>query len=252
MHGLARTTRTLRRVVPASLAAGLLAAGFVGTGALAAPTSGEATRAASGPSVASVTSLARGPEKVTTSALLTVEDVHAAGLRADSATITSTGDATLNDGGHFDESCLPDKTIRAITGAKSYPAKGTGQGYADGEWTSTLDKEVYVSESVAQGRTTKDTDRYVRVLTGQITHVQDCQEDPAQGIRHAPVRHVHVAGPATAAYYATVYPDGSRDGGGVAVVRDGTRFGIVSVGSGKDRSASTLKKLAKTAAQRLR
>ncbi|HEY0239266.1 MAG TPA: hypothetical protein VGC37_11500 [Friedmanniella sp.] len=247
MHRLARTTRTLRRTVPAGLAAGLVTVGLVGTGALTATTSA----AAAVPTTPAATSV-RAPSEVTTAALLTVEDVQAAGLKGDSATITSTGDATLNDGGHFDESCLPDKTIRAITGAKSYPARGTGKGYADGEWTSTQDKEVYVSESVAQGRTAKDTDRYVALLTGQITHVQDCQQDPAQGIRHAPVRHVKAGGGATADYYATVYPDGSRDGGGVAVVRDGTRFGIVSVGSGHDRIASTLKTLATTAARRLR
>ncbi len=251
MHRIVPTTRTLRGIVPASLAAGVLAVGLLGPGAVAAPTSPQSAPVASSASRAAEASGGRVGRAVTTSALLTVEDVRAAGLEADSATITATGDATLNDGGHYDESCLPDKTIRAITGAKSYPARGTGQGYADGEWASTLDKEVSVTESVAQGRSVRDTDRYVALLTSQITHVQDCQEDPAQGVRHAPVRHVR-AGDATGAYYATVYPDGSRDGGGVAVVRDGTRFGIVSVSSGHDRSSATLKKLAKTAAARLR
>jgi hypothetical protein len=245
MHPIA-TTRTFRQLVPSTLAAGLLAVGLVGGGAAAAPTRAEAAPAAS------VASDARAASRVTTGALLSIEDLQAAGLAGDSATLTSTGDATLNDGGHWDESCLSDKTIRAITGAKAYPAKGTGKGYADGEWTSAFDKDVYVSESVAQGRTAKDTDRYVALLSGQIIHVQDCQQDPAQGIRHAPVRHIKAGGSATADYYATVYPDGSRDGGGVAVVRDGTRFGIVSVSSGHDHSASTLKKLAKTAAARLR
>jgi hypothetical protein len=229
---MSRTALLVRRTRPALAVAALVCAGgLVSTApAQAAPAS----------------------TTVTSTSLLTIEDIRAAGLKGDSATITTTGDATLNDGGHWDESCLPDKTIRAITGAKSYPAKGTGKGYADGEWTSTLDKEVYVSESVAQGRTAKDTDRYVALLTGQIVHVQDCQQDPAQGIRHAPVRHVQAGGGATADYYATVYPDGSRDGGGVAVVRDGTRFGIVSVSSGRDQSSATLKKLAKAAAKRLR
>jgi hypothetical protein len=247
MHRTAATTRTVRRSVTAGLAAGLTVVGFLGAPAAASPPSAPAVAP-----TASAARAARGTTAVTTAALLSVEDVLAAGLDADTATITRTGDATLNDGGHFDESCLPDKTIRAITGAKSFPAKGTGKGYADGEWTSTTDKEVYVTESVAQGRTARDTDRYVALLTGQIVHVQDCQQDPAQGIRHAPARHVRAGGGATAVYYATVYPDGSRDGGGVAVVRDGTRFGLVSVGSGHDRSASTLKKLAKAAAKRLR
>lgn len=191
-------------------------------------------------------------DSVTTASLLTVEDVRAAGLDGDSATLDRTGDAQLDDGGHHDENCLRDKTIRAVTGAKSYPARGTGKGYADGTWTSTQDKEVSVTESVAQGATTQDTDRYVATLTSLITRVQECQEDPAQGIRHAPARHVAVSGGATAVYYATVYPDGSRDGGGVAVVRDGTRFGIVSVSSGRDRSAATLERLATSAAARLR
>lgn len=227
-----RSTRSISRLARPLLVSAVL----VGSAALALPTSADAAPRT----------------RVTTSSLISVEDVRAAGLAADSATITSTGDAQLNDGGHYDESCLPDKTIRAITGAKSYPAKGTGKGYADGVWSSTLDKEVYVTESVAQGRTAKDTNRYIALLTSQIIHVQDCQEDPAQGLHHAPVRHVDAGGGATADYYSTVYPDGSRDGGGVAVVRDGTRFGIVSVSSGRDRSAHTLKRLATTAAKRLR
>lgn len=226
------STRSISRLAPPLLFSALL----VGSAVLAFPASADAVSHAG----------------VTTSSLLTVEDVHAAGLDADTATVTRTGDAQLNDGGHDDENCLRDKTIRAITGAKSYPARGTGKGYADGIWTSTRDKEVDVTESVAQGRTAGDTDRYVALLTGQIVHVQDCQEDPAQGIRHAPVRHVDAGDGATADYYATVYPDGSRDGGGVAVVRDGTRFGIVSVGSGRDQSASTLKRLATAAAKHLR
>ena len=109
-----------------------------------------------------------------------------------------------------------------------------------------------MTESVAQGRTTKATDRYVARLTQQTVDVAQCQEDPDQGIRHAPARRVDGGDGSTAVYYATVYPDGSRDGGGVAIVRDGTRFGIVSVGSGRDRTAYTLERLARKAAQRLR
>ena len=225
------TRRTLVRVARPLL----VAAALVGTTTLALPgPAGAATRG------------------VTTAALLSVEDVRASGLAADSATLSRTGDAQLDDGGHNDENCLSDKTIRAVTGAKSSPDAGTGLGYADGTWSSTVDKDVYVTESVAQGRTGAATDRYVATLTTLITHVRDCQEDPAQGIRHAPVRHVVAADGSTADYYATVYPDGSRDGGGVAVVRDGTRFGIVSLTSGRDASATTLRRLATTAAQRLR
>ena len=118
--------------------------------------------------------------------------------------------------------------------------------------SSTLDKDVYVTESVAQGRRTKDTDRYVAELTEQIVDVAQCQQDPAQGIRHARGRHLDAGHGATAVYYATVYPDGSRDGGGVAVVRDGTRFGIVSVTAGRDSSGTTLRLIATAAAARLR
>ncbi|GAA3573327.1 hypothetical protein GCM10022197_32660 [Microlunatus spumicola] len=214
----------------------LVGAALLGSVALAIPTSADAAP----------------HDGVTTAALLSIEDVRAAGLDGDSATLSRTGDAQLDDGGHNDENCLSDKTIRAVTGAKSYPDRGTGQGYADGTWSSTQDKEVYVTEAVAQGATAKDTDRYVATLTSLVTRVRECQEDPAEGFRHAPVRHVDAGGGATADYYATVYADGSRDGGGVAVVRDGTRFGIVSLSSGRDSSASTLKRLATWAAQRLR
>jgi hypothetical protein len=225
-------TRSLARLAPTLLVAAALA----GSTTLALPASADAAVRVG----------------VTTASLLTVEDVQASGLPADSATVTATGDAQLNDGGHYDENCLRDKTIRAITGAKSYPARGTGNGYADAVVTSTLDKEVYVSESVAQARTAADTDRYVAMLTQQVVDVAQCQEDPAQGIRHAPVRHVVAPDGSTADYFATVYPDGSRDGGGVAIVRDGTRFGIVSLGSGTGSSATTLRRLALSAAQRLR
>jgi hypothetical protein len=161
-------TRSLARLTPTLLVAAALA----GSTTLALPASADAAVRVG----------------VTTASLLTVEDVQASGLPADSATVTATGDAQLNDGGHYDENCLRDKTIRAITGAKSYPARGTGNGYADAVVTSTLDKEVYVSESVAQARTAADTDRYVAMLTQQVVDVAQCQEDPAQGIRHAPVR----------------------------------------------------------------
>lgn len=213
----------------------LLAAALAGSAALALPTAADAAT-----------------RTVTTASLVTIEDVRAAGLVADTAALDRTGDAQLNDAGHFDESCLHDKTIRAITGAKSSPAPGTGRGYADGTFTSTLDKEVWVTESVAQGRTNADTDRYVGTLTDEIVGVQDCQEDPAQGFHYTAATRVRAGGGATADYYSTVYPDGSRDGGGVAVVRDGTRFGIVSVGSGHDRTPATLRSLATRAADRLR
>ena len=227
---MSRTALLVRRTRPALAAAALVCAG-----GLVSTTPADAAPSAT----------------VTTASLLTIEDVRAAGLDGDSATLSRTGDAQLDDGGHNDENCLSDKTIRAVTGAKSYPAPARARATPTAPGRAA-DKEVYVTESVAQGATAKDTDRYVATLTGLITRVRDCQEDPAQGIRHAPVRHVDAGGGATADYYATVYPDGHRDGGGVAVVRDGTRFGIVSLTSGRDTSAYTLKWLATTAAQRLR
>ena len=226
------TTRSLTRIARPLL----VTAALIGSTALVLPTAADATTR----------------DSVTTASLLTVEDVRAAGLDADSATLDRTGDAVLDDGGHFDENCLSDKTIRAVTGAKSYPARGTGKGYANGVWSSTQDKEVYVTEAVAQGATAADTDRYVATLTSLITRVQECQEDPAQGFRHAPVRHVVAPDGSTADYYATVYPGGRREGGGVAVVRDGTRFGIVSVSTGRDASSYTLRRIAVRAASDLR
>jgi hypothetical protein len=242
-----RRTRSVARVARPLLASVVL----VGSAALALPATAATPHVAAASPAAAVSGPATGGH-VTTAALITVEDVQSIGMLADSETVSTTGDAQLNDGGHEDENCLVDKTIRAITGAKSYPADGTGKGYADAVVESTLDKDVYVTESVAQGRRMKDTDRYVARLTEQIVDVAQCQQDPAQGIRHTRAHHVDAGHGATAVYYATVYPDGSRDGGGVAVVRDGTRFGIVSVSSGRDASATTLKLIATAAAARLR
>ena len=190
--------------------------------------------------------------RVTTAALLTVEDVRAAGLPANAATLDLTGDVRLNDAGTLDYSCLFETTMRGLTGAEPYPARGTGRGYADGTWTSTVDENVTVTESVAQGRTRKATDRYVATLARLITRNLECHPDPEYGYTHAPVRHVVARDGSTADYYAVIGYGGGRDGSGVAVVRDGTRFGIVSVFGARDASDTTLRKIATAAAQQLR
>ncbi len=60
------------------------------------------------------------------------------------------------------------------------------------------------------------------------------------------------SGTATATYFVDHEADGSTDGGGVAVVRDGDRFGYVDLMFGADDSAATLRRLSLAAAQDLR
>jgi hypothetical protein len=188
---------------------------------------------------------------LTSAGLLRFEDLRAAGVVADSATLGTRGDQLLGDAGRFDEGCLGEKTMRNITGSKAYPTKGTARVYVDGVWESTQDKDVWVNESIAEGRTAKDTDRYVRNLLDEIGYVKSCEEDPAQGHDYGKA-HTVKAGTATATYFYDYVPGQPFDGGGVAVVRDGNRFGFVSLMFGTDGSGATLKKLATTAAANLR
>lgn len=189
--------------------------------------------------------------RLTSAALLQLEDVRAGGLVADSARLGLRGDQYLGDAGRFDEGCLGEKTIRNITSAKAYPAPGTATAYFDGVWESTVDKDVWVNESIAEGRTTRDTNRYVRILFDEIRSVRDCEEDPAQGHYYGRPHKVRV-GAATATYFLDYTSDGRADGGGVAVIRDGKRFGFVSLMFGAGDGAKTLRKLSTSAAANLR
>ncbi len=59
-------------------------------------------------------------------------------------------------------------------------------------------------------------------------------------------------GTATATYFLDYTSDGRSDGGGVAVIRDGKRFGFVNLMFGAGDDAKTLRKLSVSAAANLR
>lgn len=198
-----------------------------------------------------VASAAAKDEVMTSSSLLQLEEITKAGLAVDSGTQSMTGNQQLDDAGRFDEGCLSDKWIRSITGAKKYPEPGTAKAYFDATWTSTIDKDVWITESIAEGKNAKMTASSVKVLKEMIVGVQECQEDPAQGHYYG-APHTVKAGTATATYYLDYNADGSTAGGGVAVIRDGNRFGIVSVMAAEGRPGVTLRKIARTAAAQLR
>jgi hypothetical protein len=197
------------------------------------------------------TATAAAAAPMTQASLLRFDDIHRAGLAVDSAELGTRGDQLLGDAGRFDEGCLGEKTMRNITSSKDYPAPGDARAYVDGTWTSTRDKDIWLSESIAQGRTTAATSRYVRTLLAEVRHVRSCEEDPAQGHHYGAARTIK-AGSATGTYFLDYETDGSSDGGGVAVIRDGDRFGFVDLMFGKGRPGTTLKRLTVAAAQRLR
>ena len=188
---------------------------------------------------------------MTQASLLRFDDITRARLAVDGAEIGTRGDQLLGDAGRFDEGCLGEKTMRNITSSKSYPAPGDARAYVDGTWTSTRDKDVWLSESIAEGRSAAATSRYVRTLLAEVRDVRSCEQDPAQG-HHYGAAHTVKAGSATGTYYLDFEADGTSAGGGVAVVRDGNRFGFVDLMFGNGKPGTTLKRLTVAAAADLR
>jgi len=186
-----------------------------------------------------------------TDSVLQSEDFSGTGLAADAAALDTRGDQLLGDAGRFDEGCLGEKTMRNITSAKPFPAPGTAAAYVDVAWQSSTDKDVWVNESIAKGRTKAATDRYVAALTSEIKNVTTCEQDPAQGDHYGAARTLTV-GAGTVTYYVDYHHDGSTDGGGVAIIRNGNRLGFVSLMSGRStKPGGTLRTLAVRAADRL-
>jgi hypothetical protein len=188
---------------------------------------------------------------MTQSSLLRFDDIARAGLAVDDATLGTRGDQYLGDAGRFDEGCLGEKTMRNITGSKAYPAPGDATAYFDATWTSTRDKDVWLSESIAQGRDAASTSRYVTNLLTEVHDVTTCEQDPAQGHHYGPAHTVKV-GHATGTWFVDHQSDGTSDGGGVAVIRDGTTFGFVDLMFGRGEPGTTLRSLTVAAARDLR
>jgi hypothetical protein len=191
------------------------------------------------------------PRPMTSSALLQLEEVRGAGLAVDSGQVDATGSELLGDAGRFDEGCLGEKTMRNITGSKAYPTRGGARAYFDATWTSTTDKDVWLREAIAEGQDARRTDRYVALLRSEIDLVRTCEQDPAQGHHYGPARTLR-RGSATATVFLDHTHDGRTPGGGVAIVRDGNRFGLVDLLAGRGRSGSALGRLAAAAAAALR
>lgn len=188
---------------------------------------------------------------MTQASLLRFDEIARAGLAVDNAELGTRGDQLLGDAGRFDEGCLGEKTMRNITGSKEYPAPGDARAYVDATWTSTQDKDVWLSESVAEGRSAARTSRYVATLLAEIRDVRSCEQDPAQGDHYGRAHTVRV-GSATGTYFVDFESDGTSGGGGVAVVRDGNRFGYVDLMFGRGRPGTTLRRLTLAAARDLR
>ncbi len=232
---------TLKRTTLAAAATTAVIGGLLAAGAASAATADTGTAVHTGAVAAPVTQ----------ASLLRLDQIDRAGLAVDSAVLGTRGDQLLGDAGRFDEGCLGEKTMRNITGSKSYPAPAEAAAYVDATWTSTLDKDVWVSESVATGRTSTATSRYVRILLDEIRDVRSCEQDPAQGDYYGPAHRVRV-GSATGVYFLDHESDGSSAGGGVAVVRDGNAIGFVDLMFGHGRTGSTLRQLTVAAAGNLR
>lgn len=188
---------------------------------------------------------------MTSTSLLQLEEIRGAGLSVDSAQLDATGNALLGDAGRFDEGCLGEKSMRNITSSKPYPAPGEARAYFDGTWTSTVDKDVWLREAIAEGKDRRHTDRYVKILRSEIASVRSCEQDPAQGDYYGR-GHTVTSGSATAVLFLDYTSDGRSDGGGVAIIRDGNRFGLVDLLAGRGKPGTTLRRVAVASAAALR
>ena len=214
-----RTARTTALVGSTALAAAL-AIGLPATSASAAPAG------------------VPGADVMTSTSLLLMEEVTTAGVPVDGASLDATGNATLESITHTSSGCLSDKTMRAITGAKSAPAPGVARAYFDGRYTSLATPSVSVQLAIAQGRTDAATNRFVSTLRSGIT---TCK--PANGHTYDAAR-TYVLEAEQSEWYVERDASGAVVGG-AAIVRHGTRFGYVNLAGG---NATALKHLAISAA----
>ncbi|WP_406090873.1 hypothetical protein [Kitasatospora purpeofusca] len=220
-----KSVRRNRVAAAACVAAALIAVGVVGTRSATAnepahPATATATTAATATATATTAAAAAvavadaQPAAVAVpvpglgSARLVQSEDFQQGLNPVGATVALTGRQGLS-------ACSGEQTMRDLT-------KGRATAYASVTWT--FDTEGLLIESAASAPTGASAATWEQQL---VALVQDCQNEPA-GHWYYGAAHTLTAAGGTAHWYPSYSGDGTA-GGGVAVLRSGTRVAVVEL-----------------------
>ncbi|MDY0811028.1 hypothetical protein [Kitasatospora purpeofusca] len=207
-----KSVRRSRVVAAACSAAALIAVGVVGT--QSATADGVARNATPSAAVAAQPAAAQSAAAAVpapglgSAALVQSEDQVRQGLSPVGATVALTGRQGLS-------ACSGEDTMRDLT-------KGQATGYASVTWTFATDG--LLTESAASAPTGTAADAWEKKL---VALVQSCQDEPA-GHWYYGTAHTLTAAGGTAHWYQAYQGDGTV-GGGVAVLRSGTRVALVEL-----------------------
>ncbi|MFJ4094460.1 hypothetical protein ACIPYS_22995 [Kitasatospora sp. NPDC089913] len=217
-----KSVRRNRVAAAACFAAALITVGVVGTqsanadGAAqpaaqrTAAAAGQAPAAHPGPvaSAATTTAPATATAGLGSAGLVQSEDAVRQGLHPVGATVVLSGRQALS-------ACSGEQTMRDLT-------KGGATAYASVAWT--LDAAGLLNESAASAPTAAAATAWEQQL---VALVEDCQDEPAGHWRYGAAHTLTAAG-GTARWYPAYSGDGVP-GGGVAVLRSGTRVAVVEL-----------------------
>ncbi|WP_406200968.1 hypothetical protein OH807_20680 [Kitasatospora sp. NBC_01560] len=226
-----KSVRRNRVAAAACLAAALITASVVGT---QSATADGAARNTARPTPAASQSAPTGHPTAAAAAapglgsarLVQSEDYAQQGLNPVGATVALTGRQGLS-------ACSGEETMRDLT-------KGTATAYASVTWT--FDTAGLLTESAASAPTGTLAATWEKQL---VALVEDCQDEPAGHWRYGAAHTLTVTG-GTARWYPSYSGDGVA-GGGVAVLRSGSRVAVVELtgtpGSVEGLATAALKRL---------
>ncbi|WP_327679237.1 hypothetical protein [Kitasatospora sp. NBC_00458] len=237
-----KSVRRNRVAAAACFAAALITVSVVGTQSATAGGSAHpaAAAVAATPAVAAAPATASHPAAAAVAVaapglgsadLLQSEDYFQQGLNPVGATVSLTGRQGLS-------ACSGEETMRDLT-------KGRATAYASVNWT--FDTEGLLTESAASAPTGTAADAWEKQL---VALVQDCQDEPA-GHWHYGAAHTLTVTGGTARWYPSYSGDGTVSGG-VAVLRSGTRVGIVELSGRSAGAPASVEGIATAALSRLR
>ncbi|MER5202844.1 hypothetical protein [Streptomyces sp. NPDC002825] len=206
-----KSVRRNRVAAAACFAAALITAGVAGTQSAAAAGAAHRTAVAAHQAAAAV-----AVPRLGSADLVQSEDFPKA-LNPVGATVALDGRQGLS-------ACSGEETMRDLT-------KGKATAYASVNWTLTTDGRL--SESAASAPTKAAAATWEKQL---VALVQDCQDEPA-GHWYYGAAHTLTTTGGTARWYPAYNGDGTA-AGGVAVLRSGTRVGIVEL-TGRPTHAPT-------------
>ncbi|KJS58535.1 hypothetical protein [Streptomyces rubellomurinus] len=221
-----KSVRRNRLVAAACFAASLITVSVVGTQSASAD--GAAHDAA--PRAAAATRPAAAAAPGLGSARLVQSEDFRRGPNPVGATVVLTGRQALS-------ACSGEETMRDLTKEKA-------TAYAAVTWT--FDTKGGLTESAASAPTETAAATWEQQL---VTLVQDCQDEPAGHWRYGAAHTLTAAG-GTAHWYPAYNGDGTA-GGGVAVLRSGTRVAVVELTGQSADAPAAVEGIATAALNRL-